>query len=245
MAKTVNNMKSDWESRHKIEQMKAVMGKDMPHEQFMSSGEEEVEKLFDDFTQIRALKSCIAIDFGCGPGRISNALSNIFGKVIAVDISSTALDSAKNNLKRHNNVHYILSEGESIPLGDSAADFFISFDVFQHMPSADVQLNTLSEVSRVLKNNGTFFIQVKCNTGWIRILGIPIFPRKFKKIIPLPIFNIWNFNKRDDRKKSTWRGTLMDYSSIREVFMEKNLKITSIKPHGRDTRWMVKGICVK
>jgi trans-aconitate methyltransferase len=90
-------------------------------ERFWSSGEEDVAFLFDVAGPIEPE---IAVDFGCGLGRLTAALAKRAKRVIGVDASPTMLSLAPNLP----NVTYT----DRLPDG---ADFICSLIVFQHIPT--------------------------------------------------------------------------------------------------------------
>jgi SAM-dependent methyltransferase len=89
-------------------------------ERFWRSGEEDVAFLFDVAGPIEPE---IAVDFGCGVGRLTCALAKRAKRVIGVDASPTMLALAP----KLPNVTYTDRLSES-------ADFICSLIVFQHIP---------------------------------------------------------------------------------------------------------------
>jgi tRNA/tmRNA/rRNA uracil-C5-methylase (TrmA/RlmC/RlmD family) len=71
-----------------------------------------------------------ALDYGCGVGRLSRALSSRFRSVIAVDISQGMLEEARRNLEDRSNVTFEHVDSMS----DDKVDFLMSKIVFQHIP---------------------------------------------------------------------------------------------------------------
>jgi 2-polyprenyl-3-methyl-5-hydroxy-6-metoxy-1,4-benzoquinol methylase len=77
-----------------------------------------------------------ALDFGCGVGRIANALSPHFESVVGLDISPGMLMRAKEDAREAGilNVTYKSSRDESL-LSDSIYDFVHTYIVLQHIPT--------------------------------------------------------------------------------------------------------------
>ena len=88
-------------------------------EKFWRSGEEDVDFLM----RLAGIEPEIAIDFGCGVGRLTRALAKRAKRVIGVDASPTMLAHAPNLP----NVTYT----DRLP---DSADFICSLIVFQHIP---------------------------------------------------------------------------------------------------------------
>ena len=243
---TTNRIEDDWESRHQTEQMKAVMGKEMNMEEFWRSGEarysEMIQPLFSTYRT--DIENMVVLEIGCGPGRILRPFARRAKKAIGVDVSTTAIETIKNNLSEFNNVEFIKNNGDKLDaISDGTIDLVISFDVFQHMPSLEVQVSYLKEISRVLKSNGLFVIQVKSNSGWMKIGGVPVIPRRFRLAIPDMPFNIYlrMLGKRAQRLKDTWRGNLIEHKTIPHLFDKCGLRVDKTVPDGHGTRWILAG----
>jgi len=104
----------------------------------------------------------ICLEFGCGNGRMTEFLAEIFAKVYAVDISEAMIESAKKRLKRIKNISYLVEDkGKKINLDDKSADFIFSYIVLQHLPSKKMVKDVLSEFYRILKNDGFIKIQIR------------------------------------------------------------------------------------
>lgn len=99
------------------------------------------------------------LEIGSGAGRITRMLAADFAEVIATDVSPDMLAYAQARVPG-SNISWTLSDGDRIPAADQAVDAVFSCHVFQHFPSNAAQLATFSEVHRVLKSGGTFFVHM-------------------------------------------------------------------------------------
>ncbi len=98
--------------------------------------------------------SSFCLDLGCGAGYGTSIISTKANKVIGLDISSEAI--ANGDLKyKKSNCEFRLYDGITIPFGDNTFDVITSFHVIEHVKN---DLNFLSEIKRVLKNNGIFIL---------------------------------------------------------------------------------------
>ena len=109
-------------------------------EQFFASGVEVVDRLIAAAEEVFGpFRRNVALDFGCGVGRLTRPLSERFQHVIGVDISSSMLDEARLNLANRQNVTFELAGSQS----NSPVDFILSKIVFQHIrPRAAIRILT-------------------------------------------------------------------------------------------------------
>jgi ubiquinone/menaquinone biosynthesis C-methylase UbiE len=133
---------------------------------FFASGQSTVDgHILTDLENIcqgRNPKDMRVLEIGCGAGRITRALANLFGEVHAVDISGEMILRARESLKNHPNAHVYLNNGIDLsPLPSEPFDFAFSLYVFQHIPSYEIIENYISEVSRLLRPGALFKFQVQ------------------------------------------------------------------------------------
>ncbi len=101
-----------------------------------------------------------ALEIGCGVGRMLRAASEVFGKVIGVDVSPLAIDKAKELLGADANVQVCATSGYDLSgVTDASVDFVWSFASLAHMPTR-VFASYLLELKRVLKADGSARLQV-------------------------------------------------------------------------------------
>jgi SAM-dependent methyltransferase len=79
------------------------------------------------------LRGHVALDFGCGIGRMTAALSRYFERVIGVDISEEMIRLA-NSLTRQNGVEFVQVKEARIPFEGMSVDCVYSTIVVQHIP---------------------------------------------------------------------------------------------------------------
>lgn len=126
-----------------------------------------MERLRSEFRRLRRSRAHIAekvvagyigpgmtvLDFGCGPGFLSVALSDQAAEVIACDISDGVLACAE-VVNPAPNVHYTLVPPSGpLPLSQESVDVICSFAVLQHVAEDDLRV-LLHEFHRVLRRDG-------------------------------------------------------------------------------------------
>lgn len=95
-----------------------------------------------------------ALDFGCGIGRLSQALAEKFEFVDGVDISESMIDHAKKRNLFPNRVFYHLNtQGELSLFPSNKYDFIYTLICLQHMPK-NLQQKYIGEFVRLLKPGG-------------------------------------------------------------------------------------------
>lgn len=124
-----------------------------------------VDILLDRYPSIRTV-----LDVGCGPGDVLEFAEKRGVESTGVDISKFALDKARKRVRGR--LKRVDVGSQPLPFSDKEFDAVVSFDLIEHLISPD---NFLSEVSRVLRPRGIFFITTP-NRQRIRWLTTRIFP---------------------------------------------------------------------
>jgi SAM-dependent methyltransferase len=164
----LEKMRVEWDARARenARYFVATCNADWTDRDFFDSGRQSVaEEILTDMGNIcqgKDPKQMTVLEIGCGAGRITRALSEIFGEVYAVDVSGEMIARAKEALADVPNAHVFQNNGADLKvLGDIQADFAFSIIVFQHIPSREVIYNYVREVHRLLRPGGLFKFQVQ------------------------------------------------------------------------------------
>jgi len=135
-------------------------------EDFFRSGELTVmEEILTDMTNIcqgifpSRMK---VLEIGCGAGRVTRALAQIFGEVHGIDVSGEMVKLARQALAPFPNAYAHQNNGYDLTvLNGHTFDFAFSTIVFQHIPSREVIENYVREVHRLLRPGALFKFQVQ------------------------------------------------------------------------------------
>ncbi len=101
-------------------------------------------------------KNMKILDVGCGYGRTLNELyNNGFSNLTGLDYSQSMIDRG---LKLYPHLNLIINNADDIPSPDNAFDSVILIGVLTSNVETKTQENLISEISRVLKNNGIFYL---------------------------------------------------------------------------------------
>jgi len=78
-----------------------------------------------------------ALDFGCGVGRLTQALAEHFERVAGVDIAASMIARARQENRHGDRVRYVVNERSDLAgLGSERFDLILSLLVLQHMEPA-------------------------------------------------------------------------------------------------------------
>jgi ubiquinone/menaquinone biosynthesis C-methylase UbiE len=129
---------------------------------FFAVGEEEIATVFDQLSKLGVEPDLDgrALDFGCGIGRLTQALASRFNSACGVDISPTMIKLARDANRYPHKCEYIVNDAHELSLfEDSQFAFIYTSVVLQHMePRFSTQY--LREFARVLAPGGVLVFQV-------------------------------------------------------------------------------------
>jgi cyclopropane fatty-acyl-phospholipid synthase-like methyltransferase len=161
-------MKRDWDerARENARHYVATGQTDWSDEEFFLSGERTVsEEVLTDMTNIcqgRMPLDMKVLEIGCGAGRVTRALSKVFGAVHAVDVSGEMIALARQSLSTRPNAFVYQNNGKDLTIvREDQFDFAFSTIVFQHIPSREIIYSYVQEVHRLLKPGALFKFQVQ------------------------------------------------------------------------------------
>ncbi len=130
---------------------------------FFDTGKMEVDTLWTLLQNHNAVPDDIeiAIDFGCGIGRLSRALTPYFDQVIGIDAAPSMIAQAKeSNIDYKAKLDFKTNELTSLPIvEDNSISFIMSMIVLQHIPTVQSQEFVGSFIKK-LKSGGILLIQV-------------------------------------------------------------------------------------
>jgi len=168
----LEKMQRDWDERARENARFYVNTErqDWTDAEFFASGERTVaEEILTDMINIcqgQDPRSMTVLEIGCGAGRVTRALSQVFGHVYGVDISGEMVRQATAALAGTPNVRILQNNGMDLSvLGRTRFDFAFSSIVFQHIPSREVIESYVRDVHRLLRPGRLFKFQVQGATS--------------------------------------------------------------------------------
>lgn len=123
-------------------------------EEFFETGVAEIKLQMDRLNSLGiTVQHGSCLDFGCGVGRLTNALGAYFSEATGVDVSSTMVEKA-NQLKKLDHVKFVLNKRQDLQcLEDQSFDFVYSNKTLQHIPYPAAK-NYIQDFVRLLKSDG-------------------------------------------------------------------------------------------
>ncbi len=103
-----------------------------------------------------------ALDFGCGVGRLSQALAERFQEVVGVDIAESMVAKAREFNRHGSRVQYVVHANDDLScFEDRMFDLVYSVITLQHIPP-EAAAAYIREFFRVLRPGGVALFQVPC-----------------------------------------------------------------------------------
>ncbi len=134
--------------------------------EFFQKGVDEIAAVMDYIRPIRPrLPRREALDFGCGVGRLTQALARHFDRCVGVDIAPSMIELADRYNRFGERCRYVLNEVDDLSVFESDRfDFIYTFIVLQHM-RPEYSLNYIKEFIRVLAPGGLAVFQLPTGPG--------------------------------------------------------------------------------
>lgn len=135
-------------------------GQKWDQEEFFATGIKEIKHVMEEIKSLGIkLDEDQALDFGCGVGRLTQALAKHFSVIYGVDISEAMIGQAI-KYNRKPKCHFIVNNQDNLSLfEDRSFDFIYSNITLQHMPPA-LAKKYLKEFLRMIKPNGLIVFQM-------------------------------------------------------------------------------------
>lgn len=161
-------------------------------EEFFASGETEVAGAMDGLARegLAPERTRRALDFGCGLGRLTRALSTRFDEVVGVDLSEEMVAEATRLNSDRPNVTFLANDRPDLSLLPGAQfDLVFSLIALQHVSSREAIEAYLREFVRVTAPGGVIAFQLPAAVGWqIRAHPLRLANRALRRLPRAPGF---------------------------------------------------------
>jgi SAM-dependent methyltransferase len=185
--------------------------------EFWSDGARDLDQILDLVGQ-RVSPEAVALDIGCGVGRLTRPLAERAREVYGLDISSEMLELARRHNADLDNVHWRLGDGLSLSgIDDASIDVCISHVVFQHIPDPAITLGYVAEIGRVLRPGGWAAFQIS-NDPWVH---------QPRRRTPAVLLTRMRRGPRG-RDHPAWLGSAVDLAQLRRVATEHGLELERV-----------------
>lgn len=163
----LEQVRSTWQTLGRTDPLWAVMthpdrrngGWDADLHEFFGHGRREIDRLVETMANHGLSLGDRVLDFGCGVGRLSNALAEHASSVVGVDIAESMIEHAEAFNQHGERIQFHSYDGHSLPYPDAAFDSVVSLVVLQHTPP-ETQLAALLEMRRVVRPGGLIAVQI-------------------------------------------------------------------------------------
>ena len=223
---SLGSLNRDWDDLATLDPLWAILShKDRKFgkwelNEFFSTGKDEIEKIMKTTEELGyPTGGDVALDFGCGVGRLTRFLAKNFRQCYGVDISEIMIAKAREFNSSIQNCKFIPYTGEDLQMfKDDCLDFIYTSLVLQHLPDKKMIKSYISEFIRTLKKGGLLVFQLPHS-----------FPIKHKAVhvkrLVYVLLNSLGFNKKFIFKK-------LNLTSMRLNFIPENEVIEFLESKG-------------
>ncbi len=156
---------------------------------------------------------------------MTRRFAELYGRVIALDVSEEMLRLGRDNLAGADNVEWVLGSGNDLAvIPDGSVDDVFSYITLQHVPSRRMVLRYLEEAGRVLRPGGRGALQVRhpgLLPSTIDITGHLVHAAQGRRV--------WS---------PEWRGTRIRASSLLRAASRSGARV-ELRPRGRRHLWVL------
>jgi len=164
----VRRHKREWEDLAAVDPLWAILsqperrGGRWDLEEFFRTGEADADRALANADKLgRPARRVRALDFGCGVGRVTRALSHRFGEAVGVDVSERMIEQARRLNAEITNATFLANAAPDLAqLEDVSFDLVYSRIVLQHLPSKTDVFRYLEEFLRVARPDGLVVFQL-------------------------------------------------------------------------------------
>jgi SAM-dependent methyltransferase len=147
-------------------------------DEFLATGEQEIDALLERLGAFDARRvTGTAVDFGCGAGRLTQALAARVGAAMGVDVSPGMIRTAERLNRQGETCRFLLNEsGDLSAIDDASVDLVYTCRVLQHMQPS-LAHGYVREFFRIVRPGGFVVFQIPSRPGRsLKGLGLRVVP---------------------------------------------------------------------
>ena len=190
--------------------------------EFYQTGLQRIQQLHREVREHRIQYGKV-LDFGCGPGRLTQALAVRSTSVVGVDISSSMIEKAKAYNKYPEKVNYFVNSTPALPdFETDTFDLVFSYITLQHI---EPQYSTayVKEFFRICKPGGHTLFNLPSEA--------PIFYKVLKAVVGNPGLNL--IRRLYYRKSSVIEMHPVPEETVLQLAKDNGMRVIKVFP---DTR---------
>jgi SAM-dependent methyltransferase len=187
----MHNLQDHWDRLGKLDPWESILyrsaGRAEPWnvEEFFATGEKEIDGAL---ALLRSRKirvnTRMALDFGCGAGRLTQALARRFDAVCGVDIAPSMIELANRYNRFGDRCRYVLNTVDDLSMfAAGSVDFVYSVITLQHMQPRYAK-KYLAEFLRILAPGGVLMFQIPSGYVLFGPHGLPNLGGWMLRVVP-------------------------------------------------------------
>jgi SAM-dependent methyltransferase len=193
-------------------------------EPFLERGRRDTDELVA-FCGLQPSKDKTLLEIGAGAGRMTHRFAELYGRVIALDVSDEMLQLGRCNLAGGGNVEWLLGSGADLAMvPDRSVDDVFSYITLQHVPSTAAVLRYLEEAGRVLRPGGQGALQVRHPGPLPRAVDLA-----GHLVHAIQGRRVWS---------AEWRGTRIPARKLLRAASRSGLRV-ELRPRGHRHLWVL------
>jgi SAM-dependent methyltransferase len=224
----IKELQDNWDQFGKVDPLWAILsnaekqGNSWNLEEFFQTGKGEIDSVIEHLkSQGLSLKRGKALDFGCGVGRLTQALTTYFDQVYGVDIAPSMIELAEKYNRHRDKCKYLLNAVPNLRVfPENMFTFVYTNLVLQHIEPR-YSKHYLKEFLRVLHPGGVLVFQLPSEAT--EKLHVPTRPNTLKDIIKR-LFPELTIMRRQTNEPTRRNDPVMEMYGIRREEVERFLK---------------------
>ena len=166
--------KRDWDDLGRVDPLWAILTDSQQRygkwnvEAFFATGAAEIAHVMEQASGLGLPRQRrLALDFGCGVGRLSRPLSQHFDQCVGVDISDAMISKARELHRDNPRCRFVVNTTENLgAFEDKSFDLVYSNIVLQHLPTVTLIEAYIREFIRILSPDGLLVFQLPRYIPW-------------------------------------------------------------------------------
>lgn len=196
-------------------------------EEFYETGRNFFNFILKDLEIEETVGKQKALDFGCGPGRITQAMCPHFEAVCGVDISASMIEKANTENQFSDKCNYFTNPKNDLSLfEDNTFDLVFSIITLQHIPP-QYSINYVKEFTRIAKPGGLIVFNLPSNP--------PLYYKIAYRVLGNKSINF--VRRRFFRRKWVMEMHWIQSKEILELLRANNCQVIRKKDHTVEGKW--------